>query len=210
MQVLALVLVHGPGVRHRRDAGVRTQYAREEARARAAEAPHEREARWLGFGTDARRRAPGRGLIYGTHRACRRRRREEGRPHGHILPVPHLRVLCASVVRSPAGMRQRQRLRRARPLERRGCCLSLYRTVPKLCLPTAVTTRVFYSKLLLQRSAMYTRCIDSNLESGRYISRVGRASSFLSLYGTYGTVGTYGTAVPTVPTVLLHMTLYCC
>ena len=55
-----------------------------------------------------------------------------------------------------------------------------------------------------------TRCIDSNLESGRYISRVGRASSFLSLYGTYGTVGTYGTAVPTVPTVLLHMTLYCC
>ena len=28
---------------------------------------------------------------------------------------------------------------------------------------------------------MYTRCIDSNLESGRYISRVGRASSFLSL-----------------------------
>ena len=42
---------------------------------------------------------------------------------------------------------------------------------------------------------MYTRCIDSNLESGRYISRVGRASSFLSLYGTYGTVGTYGTAV---------------
>ena len=30
-------------------------------------------------------------------------------------------------------------------------------------------------------SAMYTRCIDSNLESGRYTSRVGRASSFLSL-----------------------------
>ena len=28
---------------------------------------------------------------------------------------------------------------------------------------------------------MYTRCIDSNLESGRYISRVGRASRFLSL-----------------------------
>ena len=26
-----------------------------------------------------------------------------------------------------------------------------------------------------------TRCIDSNLESGRYISRVGRASRFLSL-----------------------------
>ena len=36
---------------------------------------------------------------------------------------------------------------------------------------------------------MYTRCIDSNLESGRYISRVGRAtsSSFLSL----GTVVPY-------------------
>ena len=40
---------------------------------------------------------------------------------------------------------------------------------------------MFYSKLLLQRSVMYTRCIDSNLESGRYISRVGRASRFLSL-----------------------------
>ena len=26
-----------------------------------------------------------------------------------------------------------------------------------------------------------TQCIDSNLESGRYISRVGRASKFLSL-----------------------------
>jgi len=52
--------------------------------------------------------------------------------------------------------------------------------------PAASTTRVFYSKiefkLLLHRSAMYTRCIDSNLESGRYISRVGRASRFLSLY----------------------------
>ena len=47
--------------------------------------------------------------------------------------------------------------------------------------PSGLTTRVFYSNLLLQRSAMYTRCIDSNLESGRYISRVGRASSFLSL-----------------------------
>ena len=29
------------------------------------------------------------------------------------------------------------------------------------------TTRVFYSKLLLQRSAMYTRCIDSNLGGSR-------------------------------------------
>ena len=44
------------------------------------------------------------------------------------------------------------------------------------------------------RSAMYTRGIDSNLESGRYISRVGRTSRFLSLYLLrYGTVGTYGT-----------------
>ena len=33
----------------------------------------------------------------------------------------------------------------------------------------------------LHRSAMYTRSIDSNLESGRYISSVGRASRFLSL-----------------------------
>ena len=40
---------------------------------------------------------------------------------------------------------------------------------------------------------LYTRCIDSNLESGRYISRVGRASRFLSL--------TYRSTVPTVPTV---------
>jgi len=43
-----------------------------------------------------------------------------------------------------------------------------------------LTTRVFYSKLLLHRSVKDTRCIDSNLESGRYISRVGRASRFLS------------------------------
>ena len=47
---------------------------------------------------------------------------------------------------------------------------------------------------------MYTRGIDSNLESGRYISRVGRTSRFLFLYLLrylrylrYGTVGTYGT-----------------
>ena len=44
-----------------------------------------------------------------------------------------------------------------------------------------LTTRAFYSKLLLHRSVRYTRCIDSNLESGRYISRVGWASRFLSL-----------------------------
>jgi hypothetical protein len=35
--------------------------------------------------------------------------------------------------------------------------------------------------VLVTRMAMYTRSIDSNLERGRYISRVGRASSFLSL-----------------------------
>ena len=35
--------------------------------------------------------------------------------------------------------------------------------------------------VLVTRMAMYTRSIDSNWERGRYISRVGRASSFLSL-----------------------------
>ena len=63
--------------------------------------------------------------------------------------------------------------------------------------------------VLVTRMAMYTRSIDSNLERGRYISRVGRASSFLSLpestslycgtslyHGTYGTYGTVGTTVP--------------
>ena len=75
----------------------------------------------------------------------------------------------------------------------------------QLCLGWAnllTTARgVFYhdhdSILWLHRSAMYTRGIDSNLESGRYISRVGRTSRFLSLYLLrylrYGTVGTYGT-----------------
>ena len=48
---------------------------------------------------------------------------------------------------------------------------------------------MFYSKLLFHRSVKDTRCIDSNLESGRYISRVGRASRFLSLESRY----TYGT-----------------
>ena len=33
-----------------------------------------------------------------------------------------------------------------------------------------------------------TQCIDSNLESGRYISRVGRASKFLSLVSLSTTV----------------------
>ena len=60
---------------------------------------------------------------------------------------------------------------------------------------------MFYSKLLLQRSAIDTRCIDSNLESGRYISRVGRASSFLSLCR--------GTAVPAMiwPRILVFTSM---
>ena len=42
----------------------------------------------------------------------------------------------------------------------------------------------------LHRGAMYTRCIDSNLESGRYISRQDGLVGF-SLYSLrYGTVGT--------------------
>ena len=52
---------------------------------------------------------------------------------------------------------------------------------------------MFYSKLVYTVASIDTQCIDSNLESGRYISRVGRASRFLSLtYGSisYGTVGT--------------------
>ena len=72
-------------------------------------------------------------------------------------------------------------------------------------LTVTTTRRVFYSKLCLHRSAMYTRCIDSNLESGRYISRVGRASSFLSLpESTSLYCGTYCGTVPActmVPTV---------
>ena len=39
-----------------------------------------------------------------------------------------------------------------------------------------LTTRAFYSKLLLHRSVRYTRCIDSNLESGIHI-RISRAGS---------------------------------
>ena len=49
---------------------------------------------------------------------------------------------------------------------------------------------MFYSKLVYTVSSIDTHCIDSNLESGRYISRVGRASRFLSLR--------------TVPTVLRY------
>ena len=43
--------------------------------------------------------------------------------------------------------------------------------------------RVFYSKLVYTVASIDTQCIDSNLESGRYISRVGwakEASRFLS------------------------------
>ena len=45
-------------------------------------------------------------------------------------------------------------------------------------------TVISYSKLVYTVASIDTQCTDSNLESGRYISRVGRASSFLSLYGT--------------------------
>ena len=38
-----------------------------------------------------------------------------------------------------------------------------------------------YSKLVYTVASIDTQCIDSNLESGRYISRVGWASRFLSL-----------------------------
>ena len=49
---------------------------------------------------------------------------------------------------------------------------------------------MFYGKLVYTVASIDTQCIDSNLESGRYISRVGWASRFLSL-GTYGTVPRY-------------------
>ena len=46
----------------------------------------------------------------------------------------------------------------------------------------------------------YEQCIDSNLESGRYISRVGRASRFLSLYvGTRYPLSRHS-VIPTVMT----------
>ena len=48
---------------------------------------------------------------------------------------------------------------------------------------------MFYGKLVYTVASIDTQCIDSNLESGRYISRVGRASRFLSLESRY----TYGT-----------------
>ena len=49
-----------------------------------------------------------------------------------------------------------------------------------------------------------TQCIDSNLERGRYITRVGWASRFLSLVPTVpylrvGTYGTYGTVLRYLP-----------
>ena len=40
-------------------------------------------------------------------------------------------------------------------------------------------------KLVYTVASVDTRCIDSNLESGRYISRVGRARGFLSRCGRY-------------------------
>ena len=63
-----------------------------------------------------------------------------------------------------------------RYLSQRGYCDS---TPARGC--ACLTTRVFYSKLVYTVASIDTRCIDSNLESGRYISRVGRASRFLSL-----------------------------
>ena len=42
-------------------------------------------------------------------------------------------------------------------------------------------SRVFYYQLVCTVASLDTQCIDSNLESGRYISRVGRARGFLSL-----------------------------
>ena len=64
---------------------------------------------------------------------------------------------------------------------------------------------MFYYILVYTVASLDTQCIDSNLESVRYVSRVGRARGFsLSLgtiIGTYGTLYrctyvTYGTAVP--------------
>ncbi len=52
--------------------------------------------------------------------------------------------------------------------------------------------RMFYYKLVYTVAPIDTQRIDSNLESGRYISRVGRARGFLSLYLRTSTV-------PTVP-----------
>ena len=37
---------------------------------------------------------------------------------------------------------------------------------------------MFYSKLVYTVASIDTQCIDSNLESGRYISRVGWASTY--------------------------------
>ena len=65
--------------------------------------------------------------------------------------------------------------------------------------PTASSTRVFYCKLVYTVASIDTQCIDSNLESGRYISRVGwvtavEGSLSTSLYHGYNrTVGTVGT-----------------
>ena len=55
-----------------------------------------------------------------------------------------------------------------------------------------LTTRVFVTSFIANRcytvASIDTQCIDSNLESGRYISRVGRASKFLSLVSLSTTV----------------------
>ena len=56
--------------------------------------------------------------------------------------------------------------------------------------PTTVT-RVFYYILVYTVASLDTQCIDSNLESVRYVSRVGRARGFSLSLGTI--IGTYGT-----------------
>ena len=55
------------------------------------------------------------------------------------------------------------------------------------------TTRVpvFYYILVYTVASLDTQCIDSNLESVRYVSRVGRARGFSLSLGTI--IGTYGT-----------------
>ena len=50
---------------------------------------------------------------------------------------------------------------------------------------------MFYYILVYTVASIDTRCIDSKLESGRYISRVGRASKFLSLRGYRRYMGMY-------------------
>ena len=47
--------------------------------------------------------------------------------------------------------------------------------------PIDVDSECFIANCVYTVVSINTRCIDSNLESGRYISRVGRAGRFLSL-----------------------------